>query len=123
MSLNWDITRVDEKVAYQTDENGDKIFGPYTNTIISMTFILDMGEITEKNLDEWYFRLELFQDMSGPLLQGPKGNKRLTIDVVKDFVGLSTNVRTTTKTQFKNKCFRIWEQDFNRKKEKAKKAA
>jgi len=95
----------------------------YTDTLIYSTMSVGMGRITEKNLEEFVRRILIYQEVFGPLLTGPvyedgtiyepedenaelpKGVKRgkisMTADIIRQHVGMTTNVADISKAKFK----------------------
>ena len=63
------------------------------NTLIWISLGVDLGEITEKNVDEWVFRANKLELTNTPL----------TEEMVKMFVGLHTNVGSLTRKQWATK--------------------
>lgn len=93
MSLNFsfkDIANWDEIVSDPFDT--DKI-SPVTNNLIWMTMAIDLGEISEKNYHEFWWRTRLLQRLDGPELTFSDGvEMRLTEQDIRDHIGLKTNV-------------------------------
>ena len=95
----------------------------YTETLIFATMTVGMGDVTEKNVDEFIRRILIYQKVVGPLLTGPvnedgtvytpedeeaplpegvkRGKIRITADVIRQHIGLSTNVADVSKAKFK----------------------
>lgn len=111
MALHWDISNVkDYNLLHNTAPEGCDLPHPkgsiedfvgdvewdITNTLIWATISVDMGKITEKNYEEFYRRLRMVGIVYGSPYQ-------ITLSDVKRRIGLSTNVITTTATQFNNK--------------------
>ena len=111
MSLNWDVSRVEnmEAVCYHTKEDG-KYLNDITEKLIWMTMTVGLGEITEKNWKKFYNRVHLdeklngarrsqiFRDNDDKLICYPETDIPLERpifikrDEVKAHIGLSTNV-------------------------------
>tara|TARA_R110002110_G_scaffold26640_6_gene97695 strand:- start:95 stop:514 length:420 start_codon:yes stop_codon:yes gene_type:complete len=65
MSLNWDLTKIDDFESINTKaERG------ITDALIYMTIGCGLEEITAKNAPEWNFRLAMYQKVFGNMLQG-----------------------------------------------------
>jgi len=79
MSLNYDATKIEHWEL--------KASLPHTQFIIFATTAIGMGEITEKNYQEFYDRLALFQVVS----ETPRA-ERVDLNDVKVLIGLQTNV-------------------------------
>lgn len=82
MSLNWNAKKV---------EGWDEMDPNKRESLIFATMFVDMGEITEKNHEEFYLRYVQFH-----MATGQKDDLYLSQDDVKGAIGLSTNVFTTT---------------------------
>lgn len=107
MSLNWDIT----KVSPLTPRDG------VTDTLIYMTAIVGMGEITKKNAAEFFMRVELMQALNGPMMsrfdeatQEHVGNP-ITLQHVEAHIGMRTNVVTETWRKFSTRIMTNWHND------------
>jgi len=101
----------------------------YTDTLVWATMTVGMGDVTEKNVDEFIRRILIYQKVVGPLLTGPvnedgtvytpededaplpegvkRGKIRMTADVIRQHIGLSTNVADISKAKFKG-CVMAW---------------
>jgi hypothetical protein len=117
MSLNFDFTEIEgyQELCWEEtgelSEDGNPLFrvSGVTDVLVWATVGIDMGEITQKNYVEFATRLLMWQGVLGPMLQEPEEdeNGKVTwvtrvvgIDDVRRHIGLSTNVRKTTRTQF-----------------------
>jgi hypothetical protein len=98
MSLNWNLTKVKDLDAIRDNAEWDGII----NSVIWGTMIVDMGEITEKNWEEFAARIYLHQKWFGAMLvqTDKETGKREDFFVspvhIKRLIGLSTNVSTKT---------------------------
>jgi len=89
MSLNWDVRNVKEEVVW--NEHGKMNPRPYV--LIWSTLVIQLSSITEKNVDEFYRRLNLWQYNVAHLLVDDEGKPDyLTIQDVRDMIGLKVNV-------------------------------
>ena len=97
----------------------------YTETLIWATMTVGMSDVTEKNVDEFIRRILIYQKVVGPMLTGPvnedgtvytpedeeaplpegvkRGKIRITADVIRQHIGLSTNVANVSKAKFKGR--------------------
>lgn len=101
MSLNWDMTRVKDVEKLNENEEARTV----SDILIWGCLTLDMGDITEKNIDEWLFRMTAFERCTGHAL-GIKNGKPWNPEreeLVKR-IGLTTNVCTKTHKQFLKRC-------------------
>ena len=108
MSLNWDLTKIENHNNFcwhkvpknhkptftdviREDDDGSKVaLNGVTQCLIYVTVAIGIGEITQKNYKEFAKRLELWQDSIGAMLVG---DKRIT---VKEVVSTSAGVKDVT---------------------------
>jgi hypothetical protein len=107
MALNWDITKCKEMVELQSETEW-----PITNAIIWYTIGVDLGEITEKNIGEFYARIKLWEAVQGATIKNYIGNSKtddtyLSFEDVHKRIGLVSNVSDISRTKFINKVKRI----------------
>lgn len=106
MSLNWNISKVKdfEKLYTQKDEEGKTKLKKVPETIIYLTTIVGMGEITDKNWEQFYNRVNFIEKLGGTFLLKQYRKKPIprfiTEDDVKQMIGLTTNASTMTQAQF-----------------------
>lgn len=109
MSLNYDLSRIDRKF-WHADE-ADETEKVVTESMIWATIAVDMGEITEANAEEFARRLNSYQELRGAFMQryvdGEMQERPLTLEDVRNRVGLKTNVTTTSKRAFTAKLARL----------------
>ncbi len=94
MSLNWNIS----DCTFDRDSNKEHAIA---ERLIWETIAVDLGSITEKNLDEWVFRMAVLQTLRNRMNDsfGP-----VTKDFLRPYIGLYTNVADTSRAKFMNKC-------------------
>lgn len=100
MALTYDLTGI--KNWSELCFHEDRVFKVRSENIIFITLGVEMGEITEKNLDEFYWRIKVWARALGTDFKITKGELALHI-------GLKTNVKTITKKQFLAKICRVLE--------------
>ena len=91
-----------------------KCMNPITDLLISLTMSLDLGEIKEKNIEEWQFRIWITEQLQGsPILvsrwnaeQGIWEDSQITVSDLRNHIGLSTNVADKTRNQWITKVFK-----------------
>ena len=91
-----------------------KCMNPITDLLISLTMSLDLGEIKEKNIEEWQFRIWVTEQLQGsPILvsrwnaeQGIWEDSQITVSDLRNHIGLSTNVADKTRNQWITKVFK-----------------
>jgi hypothetical protein len=88
MSLNWDISNVQDWEKKQQEHN------ELLNVLVWMSMSIGMNRITEKNVDEWVYRLNRI------IVENGRTKNFFTPKIVSTFVGLTTNVGTLTATEF-----------------------
>lgn len=105
MSLNWDARKIAGYEELVETEAGQT----WMRTMIHATMIVDIGDITEDNVEEFVVRWRMFDDFDGnPYCHTVDENGGLvryvpTVEDVRKYVGLHTNVPTKTMAQFKSK--------------------
>lgn len=106
MALNFDVSNVKNFKEVCTDPNDDKKWHPVTNTLIWKTMEIDLGDINERNVDEWWYRVRLLQLLGSPEFEYNDGTKfYLTYRDIKMHVGLRTNVTTKPRTYWLKRIF------------------
>lgn len=97
MSLNWNLTKIRNRdvVCWERDEHGCNNISGVTHTIILRTMAVDLGEVTEKNIDEWLFRMRCLARV-----YGDDGWTNIVREQLQNHIGLSTNVSSKTRKQF-----------------------
>ena len=106
MSLNFQFTNL-EQFNNLTEE--DK---KWNDAFIWGCMIIDLGEITEKNAEEWEWRYRFMVKLNGAHYYKRVGKEDVpyipTIEEVRKRVGLHTNVSNRTRNQFIQKQVRIF---------------
>lgn len=106
MSLDWNMTAVkDFENLHKSDD--DRVV---TDMLVWGSLSLDLGEITEKNIDEWLFRMKAFERVAGQG-QGIKDGRSFNPgrEDMERRIGMRTNVCTKTRKQFLKKCCNMLE--------------
>ena len=101
MSLNWNAQDVHDFEAL----HGDEVQWAITKAIVFRTMLTNMGEITEKNYEEFYTRIALCDRCLGStlMMKGDDGEMKdyfITLADVKRRIGLETNVHEQSKAKF-----------------------
>lgn len=116
MSLNWSLTKIkdhktvcyeyrEKSAEYGIFESGD-CMKALTDALIWATMAVDIGEITEKNAEEFHWRVkELEETYNQPFLRylddnGEVQKRPITLEEVRAHIGLSTNVMTISRKQW-----------------------
>ena len=111
MSLNWNFTdnNVFEALP-KTDEERN-----ITDCIVWGTMQTDLGEITEKNIDEWILRATMLDKIGFPLanklVDGKHEGWVPTREDLTKRTGLTTNVSTTTRAKFRARMAKLLEDE------------
>ena len=111
MSLNWQFT--DDNVFEalpKTDEERN-----ITDCIVWGTMQTDIGEITEKNIDEWVLRATMLDKIGFPLGSKFVDQEQVgwvpTREDLTKRIGLTTNVSTTTRPAFRKRMAKLLEDE------------
>lgn len=70
--------------------------------------LIDLGEITEKNAEEWHWRYCFANKVNGPFYTVKGEPYEPTLEEVQKRIGLHTNVSNRTRNQFIQKVVRIY---------------
>jgi len=115
MSLNWDITKiedsdeycwVDVEGAFDDDGEQQQRLAYLTEAIILSMMTVGIPEITEKNWEEYYTRVHAMESVNGALLRhkntetGEVSDRPLTPEDIEKHIGLKTNACLYTKAKF-----------------------
>jgi hypothetical protein len=131
MSLNWNLKKIANSndlyipgkadpmggnfipVKPGTQEKGKEFLNPITDALIWSCMAVEIGEIKESNVDEFWLRLSIWQRVSGSMCQFAWGGGKqgLTRNDVKRHVGLSCNVITKSRAVFMKKIAEILVRD------------
>jgi len=102
MSLDWSIENIENYKELCWGEN-DRM-NPVTEALIWAGNSIGFNNITEKNYKELYIRINMWERGVHSFLQqsnaGVRVDTPLTLDNVRQHIGLSTNWSTMTNTQF-----------------------
>jgi len=81
-----------------------------TDSMVWMTMLVDMGQITEKNWEEFFLRTQIWERLNGSMMvkfvEGEQVHIYITPQDVKNYIGLSTNVAYLSDAKFRKK---IWD--------------
>ena len=104
MSLDWSIERVANyktrcwKPEAEITSRAQSRLANDTNALIWGAMLLDLGSITEKNVDEWEWRIQFCKEI-GENWMDPS-DYYVDRAAIVDHVGLRTNVSTKTRSQW-----------------------
>jgi len=111
MSLNWDLGKIKDHKEYcwieDTEEGGVRLRG-ITETLIWMTMMVGINEISEKTATEFFARASLEEALWGAMRSKGDESVYVSIEDVRRHIGLKTNASPYTKTQWLCKVYRQW---------------
>jgi hypothetical protein len=102
MALYWNVSKCDPKKVW----NDDKRMHHIAEAIIYSSLAIDLGAVTEKNIDEWFVRLTMLNEIG---LSCRPDNKKWSRADIERCIGLTTNVISTTRAAFVKKVGKIME--------------
>ena len=125
MSLDWDVSNVTdyETVCFEQRYNPDRkqterMVKPVTNQLVFSTMVIDQSGITETNVEEFAWRLALYQQMFGGLIIEAKDNefveRFISAEEVRAHIGLRTNVVTQSRASWLKRMAELHYRDFVR---------
>ena len=85
---------------------------PATDCLIWSTMSTGIPKITEQNVDEFYRRVWMIEEIIGPMRGHGKKTKRFTRDEVAAHIGLYSNASPMTKVQFGKHVARLLDERF-----------
>jgi len=95
MSLNWNAEKVPD-FERKRQENPEML-----NCLIWASMSIGLGKITEKNVEEWVYRLRRAAFEGHPLIVQSDGTPcEITEDMIRPWIGLRTNVADVTNAGF-----------------------
>jgi len=93
MPLNWNLEKIkDHETVCWIPEGEGFVLDPVTCTLISITNVLKISEITEDTAGEFYARLKLLEGSRGLLRKTDNTPLMITPEMVYAHIGLETNV-------------------------------
>ena len=103
MSLNWNISKCKNYKKLINDKNY-----PMTESVIFMTMAVDLGGITEENVEEFIWRAAVVQELGGSyLFAGGGGRVYIGSEDIRRRIGLSVNVADMSRDKWLAKLTRI----------------
>ncbi len=102
MALHWNMTKVhDCEKLHESDMEW-----AITESVIWSTIVVDLGSITEDNLDEWEWRLAVWQNLHGAFMRSGGEEYYIVRKHIERRVGLSVNVVDIKRSNFIKKLFK-----------------
>lgn len=116
MSLDFDLGGIKnyKELCWTDAETGGKRLAGLTHTLVWDTMVIGLNEVTEKNIDEWMYRLHIMDRAY------PRGFEITRQDLV-NHIGLRTNTSTLTRAAFKKKAMGMLDGEATRHVERSKK--
>jgi hypothetical protein len=114
MSLNWDITHIKDHsnlcwLPNPTKEDPGAVrLNPTTDALIWATMSVDIGDLSEKNLDEFTYRVFFYERAFQSFLNQGGDPLFLTAEEIKAHVGLRTNVSFETRSKWETRMKSAW---------------
>ena len=98
MALNYDLRKCDPAFVWR-----EEIDGEHTRTVmreipwalVLTTMVVGLDEISEKNLSEWCWRVNLYSVIKGHIF-----SDEINEEFLRPFIGLNTNASKLTRKQF-----------------------
>ena len=112
MALTWDLTKINDydNVCWNQDDEGNNTLNPTTESLIWLSMGIGMNSINEKNADEFYSRVCIYEKMFNSMRSMVNDDNKIerifvTPEEVYAHIGLRTNATSYTPAQFrKNIC-------------------
>ena len=111
MALNFSVSNVTDYPTITTSPFDENKWHPVTEYLVYGLMSIGMSEINAKNADEVFRRIAIHQKLYGPALQyhKPPTSIYLTIQDIKNHIGMNANVRNVTAAEFNKRVFKIFE--------------
>lgn len=145
MALNWNVADVREEVAWtkatstwpedaHESERDGSFMHPATDKLIWATMAIGMGDITEKNYLEFFFRIQIYEALRGKMgwhteesakfwtekdkhlgWEWREGESWLSkVEVIHANIGLYTNATRETRAQFVSRMAKLFKKDYEK---------
>jgi hypothetical protein len=109
MSLDWNLTKINNniEVCWEKNEDGTDKLNPVTESLIWLTMGIGMGSITEDNQSDFYCRVAMYEKLFGTMLSYWKDSKKVSVPItpedINNHIGLTTNVSKDTDAAFRKR--------------------
>jgi hypothetical protein len=102
MSLNFDLSRIAEWRRVCVDDKDN--IRPITDALIWLSMLVDLGEISKKNVHEWDVRLRALERVGfRQLFSEARGHFNPSREEIEAHVGLRTNVHSKTRAAWQKR--------------------
>ena len=107
MALNYWFEKIEnyKEVVWIERPDGEVVMNPVTNALIFSTISVGLGEITDKNIDEFVARYRIMEQLQGPFITKNGKPYHLTDEELVAHIGLRTNVTNETRAQWARRLF------------------
>lgn len=101
MAIHWNVSKCDQAHVWRKDEAGESMDGgnmvmrEIPKALIFTSITIGMNEITETNISEWCWRINLYGVVRGHLF-----TEEISEEFLRPFIGLNTNAGKMTRKQF-----------------------
>ena len=100
MAIHYNVSKCDPAHVWRKDEAGESMDGNMVmreipKALIFTSTFIGMNEITEKNISEWCWRINLYGVINGHIFSSEMHEENL-----RPFIGLNTNSSKWTRKQF-----------------------
>ena len=111
MALNFDVSNIADYQNITTSPFNENKWHPVTEYLVFALMGIGVNEIKVGNVDEVFRRVAIHQKLHGPALEYyiPPTTIYVTLQDIKNHIGLRTNVSTLTAAEFNKRSFKIFE--------------
>jgi hypothetical protein len=111
MALHYDLSGIEnnQTVCYSEGGAGNDVYmNPVTKAIVLMMMVIEVGEIKTDNVPEVFSRISIFERINGnsvyDVVDGVRKPHYITLEDVKNHIGLKTNAPNSSRNEFLKKC-------------------
>ncbi len=110
MSLDWSVASVKNWETVCRDEKG--VQRPATYSIIMCSMCAGYANVTEKNYEKIFERIHIYERARGAIYKtDAQGPLYVTLQDVKNHIGLRLNASVKTEKQFMENLYRVLKED------------
>jgi hypothetical protein len=111
MSLTWDVSKIKDFKKVTTDPRDATKWHSTTQALIWLALPCLYSEITEKNHEELFERIHMYEHARGAQRTNALGELYITLDNVRDHIGFKCNVTPKSMQSFKLNLARMCYED------------